>query len=92
LKPTAVWFLPTTHIEEDGRTVRKQKCVKLCDVRPARSDLELLIKVHLAEASLSEFVDDHYLAWIEENKSAAFAKAHACEPSPGASLILTRIS
>jgi hypothetical protein len=24
----------------------------------------------LAEASLSEFVDDHYLPWIEENKSA----------------------
>ena len=56
--------------------MRKQKCVKLCDVRLARNDLELLIKVHLAKVSLSEFVDDHYLWWIEENKSAALPNGY----------------
>lgn len=79
-----------TTVEQSGQSVRKQQCIKLADkseLYRTWEDVEPLIEKELEKVnsgadiavdqlSITDFIEQHYLPWCEQNKSAVTANSY----------------
>jgi len=90
-KKDGVWYLRyRDNFSEDGKIIRKQKCVKLADYSDQyrrASDLDDLVAEKMAGVrqaakcahscdSFATFVEDTYLPYVRENKKASTASGY----------------
>ena len=88
--PSAFFLRYYTTVKTHGQSVRKQACIKLADksdMYRTWDDVEPLIERELekvnsgadivtGQLSIADFIEQHYLPWCQQNKSAVTANSY----------------